>query len=610
MEEFKPSFLLAFSSSSSSSDEIIPTSTTLQPDFNYFFSGSLELSGSAESIVIISKSLNSSWSINGVFESGFISEWGVGEGEYYWYRIEGSCGESRCDTTGVVYETCERMTLVTIVGARNTLELCENLANPVINPRIDFKISSIKKYSRPIERIQSDECNVLIEQEFCNIPECLDYCIDQDVKQNVSFSMQVIESLFFFEMKGGVSLSGRVQTDRNRSYNPEFPIIGFTGFSQSIVSVTPSVTFGKILISGQSLNSSTYFLFEDSSSIGTLSGFASTSSPNRSYTNAIYLNLSGSSFLIYSPNPSGSVELQGQVEASPLIPFYPSGKIEISGRVVDYISPFFTHNSSGFATISGASTYNFKDYGLFKENAKILMSVFDFGSEISASINSNSRLTISNQSIFPLCGCGPMSLVLSLRHNMLNSSYLSSFLTRSGLTMGDSVSLRYRSSDSSWRATQNFVGKGNDGVSPEEMSFFYSISCLEDFWVFSFSAISANRFTSRELYTKLAADIPADLICSDGNISTLMELEIKSGDFSPSLGRRISAVTPERPSTRNPDPRGSIFYVDGIFNNKKVYYDDIGLFKNNYWINNRLEMSINIPSGAKMPELEMFRIFP
>lgn len=601
-----PPFLFALSSS----DFITPASITFQPNFSHSFSGSLELGGSAESVALISKGLDSSWSIDGVFESGFVSEWRIGEGEYYWYRIEGSCGESRCDTTGVVYETCNRMTFMTVVGARNVSELCENLANPVINPRIDFKISSIRKYSRPFERIQSDECNTLEEQEFCNIPECLDYCIDQDVKQNMSFSMQAIESSFFAEMRGGVSLSGRIQTDRNRSYDPEFPIIGLGGSSQSGVSITPSATFGKISISGSSINSSTYFSFESSSPVGEVSGFAMTSSPSRNYVNIEgFLMLSGNSLLTYSPNTSGGLELDGSASASPTIPFSPSGKVELSGRIVDYVSPFFTHVSNGLVSLSGSSTYNFADYGLFRDSAGMYMSAFGFGSESSV-VESNSRLTISNQAIFSPCGCGPTSLVLSLRHNMLNSTYLSSFLARSGLTMGDVVSLRYRSSDSSWQASQSFVGKGSDGVSQEDMSMFYSMSCSEGFWVFSFSAVNSNRFTSRELYTRLVADIPADLICSDGSISTLMELEISDGDFNPTRGRRVSAVVPERPSVRNPDARGANFYVDGFFNDKRIYYDDIGLFKNSYWNVNRLEMSLNVPSGARMPELEMFRIFP
>lgn len=604
--EDRPPFLFALSPSSF----ITPASITFQPNFSHSFSGSLSLGGSSESVALISKSLSSSWSIEGVFESGFVSEWSIGDGEYYWYRVEGSCGESRCDTTGVVYETCNRMTFMTVVGARNVSELCGNLANPVINPRIDFKISSISKYSRPFDRIQSDECNTLKEQEFCNIPECLDYCIDQDVKQNVSFSMQAIESSFFAEMGGGVSLSGRIQTDRNRSYDPEFPVIGLGGSSQSGIFITPSPTFGKISLSGESLNSSTYFSFESSSSLIEVSGFAMTSSPNRNYVDIEgFLILSGGSLLTYSPNVSGGLEIEGVASASPIIPFFPSGKMEFSGRLVDYTSPFFTHVSTGAIVTAGSSTYNFADYGLFRDSAEIFMSAFGFGSESSV-VETDSGLTISNQSIFSPCGCGPTSLVLSLRHNMLNSTYLSSFLARSGLTMDEFVSLRYRSSDSSWQASQNFVGKGGDGVSQEEISMFYSMSCSEGFWVFSFSAVNSNRFTSRELYTRLVADIPADLICSDGNISTLMELEISDGDLNAARGKRISAVIPERTSIRNPDTRGANFYVDGLFNDKRVYYDDIGLFKNSYWNVNRLAMSLNVPSGARMPELEMFRIFP
>lgn len=584
---------------------ITPASITFQPDFT--FSGSIQIGGSSDSGAYISSDLLSSWSIEGVLEAGFVSDWGVGDGEYYWYRIEGSCGESRCDTTGVVYDNCRRMTFMTIVGARNISELCENLGDPLINPRIDFRVSNIRKYSRPFERSSSDECNQLLEQEFCNIPECLDYCIDQDVRQKISFSMIAIESSFYCEMAGGIFLSGSVQTDRNRSYDPEFPVIGMGGSSDCVLTLTPRVVFGKASLSGSSLNSSTYFYFDRPSQPVYLSGFAITSSPNRNYLgSAEPVTISGTSRFRYSPSASGFIGSDGSSSAVLRLSTYPSGGIESSGRLYEYVSPFFFYSTSGIIPMSGGASYNFMDYGSFKQDAGIYMSIFGIGSE-SNPVNLDSGLTISNYTVSPSCGCGPLSLALPLKHNMLNSNYLSSFLKRSGLTMDDSAVLRYRSRDDLWFSTQTLAGKSRDGASGESISFSYSLSCSDGFWHFYFFMVSSNNPIGRSLRTKFAAQIPADLVCSDGSISTSMELDIGSGDSASTAGLSFPAVEPSR-QTSIPAFRGVDFYVDGRFVENSIYYDEIGIFKDSYWNTNRLSINLNIPSGARMPELEIFRI--
>lgn len=594
-----------------SGDPISPATITFitVPDFDYTGSGSVSLGGSAHHRVSVSKQIESSWSILGTFNSGFSSEWRIGEGEYYWYRVEGSCGESRCDTTGVSYDTCRRMTFTTVVGARNLAELCEKLSDPIANPKVNFRISSIKKYSRPVERSSSDDCNSLDEQEFCNVAECLDYCIDQDVVQNFSFSMRAIESSFFAEMRGGLNLSGRILTDRNRTYEPEFPVIGFSGSAQSKVSIPALVGLGSVAILGESEIISDHYSFEGLDGPIAFGGFARVISPSRKYSDMEgLLLLGGSALFSYSPNPYGGLELGGSAINRTTIRFVPSGKVEMGGRLLDYTSPTFFNSGSGGLVASGGALLNFVDFGLARQSFGFSMSAFDFGSE-SFVPDYSSGLTISDQTISPSCGCGPLSLSLTVRHNMSNSSYLSSFLKRSGLSMADSHVLRYRSSDSSWRFSQNFSGKGRDGSSSEDISIFYSMSCSEGFWKFSFSAVNVNRSIGKELHTKFILDIPADLVCSDGSISTNLELEIQNGGFQEGTNINFAAVTPPNFIGRTTRPRIVDVYVDGVFNDERIYYDDIGLFKNSYWNSSRLEFNINMPVGAKMPELEIYRIF-
>lgn len=592
----------------SSGEPITPATITFieVPDYDYSGSGDISISGSSDYFIGISKQLESSWSILGEFDSGFDSYWNIGDGEYYWYRVEGSCGELRCDTAGVAQYDCNNMTFMTIVGARNISELCQNLANPIINPKVDFKLSSIKKYSRPIARSDSDFCNTLEDQEFCQVAECLDYCIDQDIVEEISFSMRAIESTLIYEMSGGVRLFGQVQTNKNKYYEPEFPTIAFYGSSESKIIIFGATESSFLTLSGESEVKSSSYDFTGSGFL-TMGGFARTVSPSRKYQEMTGdLILYGESKVLYSPRSIGGIEISGDVEFFKFMNFNSSGKVELSGRLIDYTSPTFRTSGSGSIIFEGSSLYNFSHHGTENFNFGFRMGSFDFNSEISDPLY-DSRLTISDQSINPICGCGPIALSLDLNHNLSNSSQISNFMKRSGLQIDSKFPLRYVSSDSSWRFNKSFLGRGRDGVSLEEFNILLSLSCSENSWKFSLSANLMNKSTQDELYTKFIVDIPSDIICSDNNISTTIELYTNSTNLLPISGEATNVVTPSRSS--NSEFISNDVFIDGIFNQARVYYDGIGIFKNSYWSSNPLIITINKLPSDKMQDMEIYRIF-
>jgi hypothetical protein len=284
-----------------------------------------------------------------------------------------------------------------------------------------------------------------------------------------------------------------------------------------------------------------------------------------------------------------------------------SGGPNIAGRLIDYVSPTFFVSASGFVSIQGSAQTNFTHIGFYSSEFSINTKVYDFTSEIS-DLSYESNLTISDYTISPSCGCGPISPLLSLKHNLMNSAFISSFFRRSGLDFSDSVKLRHRSKDSSWRSAQHFSGRGKNG-SPEDLSILYGISCSLGFWEFFFSATVSNTAKGDELKTKFILDIPADIICSDGNIDAVIEADLSASEFRVLNGEAIFVVSPERPLAPNPKLGSADFFVEGIYNQKRIYYDEIGIFKNRYWNDNFFRITINIPSSQEMKNLEMYRIF-
>lgn len=597
---------------SMSAGSITPASITIVTNitsYQHSGQGSLSLSGQAENSVVILKDLRSEWSVEGVFSSGFLSEWQTGGGDdYYWYRVQGSCGEVRCDTAGVLNPDCENMTFLTVVAARNITELCQTLSNPSINPRVDFRLESIKKYTRPVSRSASDECNELEEQEFCQIAECLDFCLDQDVRQSVSFSMRAIESIFELDMSGSIRISGQVQTDRNKLYLADLGTATISGFSSFNFSISHESS-GSFLVSGSAEESSSNYNFFSETGGFSVSGFARTSSPSRIYSDMEgSLSFGGFALLLYAPEFGGSVSISGSSDIFVSMEFPFSGKLELGGRLVDYVAPTFRGNWTGGMETGGSASYNFRDFGIYPIPFLLLMDGFDFSSEL-GDLDYATDLTIDDSVITTSCGCSPVSMRLALEHNMIRSSFVSNFLKRSGLSMGELVDMRYRSSDSSWRSNMHFLGRGRDGVSFEDLTFYYSLGCSENFWIFSFSAESSNRTTGDVLRTKFIIDIPSDIICSDGSISTRLEARFDFDGYGPSLSGESFLVT--GPGSREifGSSSGMDVFVDGNFIDERIYYDQIGIFKDSYWRTNSLEMRLNLPRVLTVPRADLSRIF-
>lgn len=160
---------------------VIPASITTVPNLYHNASGSVELSSPAvDPSTSVFFSLQTSWNVRGDLEVDLDTSWNIGEGAYYWYRVESECGEVTCDEFGVERRECNRMTIITTVSARSIAELCDTLGNPRTNAPLVARISSIRRYGRPTfrDQIQPGQCNTLEEVEFCHIPECLDYCVD------------------------------------------------------------------------------------------------------------------------------------------------------------------------------------------------------------------------------------------------------------------------------------------------------------------------------------------------------------------------------------------------------------------------------------------------
>ena len=434
-------------------------------------------------------------------------------------------------------------------------------------------------------------------------------------------SMSVIDFLESREMSGGFSLGGSSETNRNRRYNPIFPVVPISGSASCVFALRPEGA-GSIVLSGSSSKTVSNIVlgckgsaFVSGSSRSTSSSYYFSANGGLSFSgsglarqiyelslthNPVLQTESGVSILtengeelICSGN-LGIFSIGGSSESILSGRFFTSGPIRIEGMSGDYISPSrFYRPSSGFALV-GQAERNFEGLGTIVVESSLDMTSTDFASDFN-DLSSGSSLTISDATVIPPCGCGPLGLSLVVRHNLSGSSVLNNFLNKNNKSLSSFVLMKYRASDASWRSNSYFSG------SNESLSILFSLACMDDAWRLDFSAIKSSYGAKK--HTKFIVDMPSETVCSDGNISTRITL----GTGSPVVAG-IPVVSPAHISYGSIARNSAI--VDGFVFDYLVYYDEIGIFKDSYWSKMPFEIIIQPLNQPAMPSVDLERIFP
>lgn len=163
--------------------------------------------------------------------------WSTGLLIIYWYRVVAKPIED-CDC-------CKKV--ITNVHARTVAELCEKLSER----NWTWPIDTIEKFRRPaalgnaingwenqqeaiddydLESSALENCHDLESIEFCEIPQCANYCIDFDLRVSFSFDMSKYSVNAFHDYESGdgesedraIRISGDADTTHFRII-PDFP---------------------------------------------------------------------------------------------------------------------------------------------------------------------------------------------------------------------------------------------------------------------------------------------------------------------------------------------------------------------------------------------------
>lgn len=528
------------------------------------FSGDLQINGSA---IVQSDSVFeffSSWKVLYEEEIGFESFWNIGDGERYWYRVEGVCSKLDCEKIGakIIGEECKAQYLfLTVVTARSLKELCKILNSPVTSTPVKVQIKSIKKYSRPLEKDleNPDECNFLVEQQFCQIPECFQYCIDEQI--DFVFPFRSIQSRIYNLQSSSnpIYLSGSSVVKRLWPNAYEYEAEGTTsliGFFEYFLKFVFESN-GVINIDGDSENLSSRYTYISQGSIA-LGGYALTNSPKYFYSpqGQIKIEKEGYSRIKTILQTFGSVVLGGN---SKIIASYNAHGVFNLNGLAQVVSPYYTYNFDGNFSVFSEAYVNRKSYGNFLTRIPFNTIIFPFKVEFDSKIESK-ELTIDDQRVSVECGCNDLPLFLTLKHQLPKANILQQFLLRNSYVLDDDSIIKYRIKDKTWSSSKIFEGFGLNSNTTEKWLILFELTCFEDFgdhyWKF-LMYLRRSISNNEDFETKFLLSVPNSLSCIDNSLNLNIKYNINFNEF----------------------------YVNNNILTSKVHYDEIGLFKNKFWTN-------------------------
>ncbi len=182
------------------------------------------------------------------------------------------------------------------------------------------------------------------------------------------------------------------------------------------------------------------------------------------------------------------------------------------------------------------------------------------------------------------CGCLTLPLIMEMGQNIAQGNKLSQFLIRNSFSLPNRFDLRYNFINDSWQANFNFTGLSADSNTFDNWNLVFELKCSgelggielgENIWAMAIT-INQTRLGTPNLIdfdTHILITFPTDGFCvNDNNLSITILINTKANIFTAAtiIGNSSAVVT------------------------NFILYDNIGLFKTPFWINNpNLFLSIN-----------------
>ena len=156
------------------------------------------------------------WNLRSFFEIEKKIIWDTGDILTRIFQVQGSCRFPSCTELPISTDDVQcagalgKNQFIQTIFATSLKGVCDFL----VKTGWKWPIHSIKKFSQPLSALviingsSPPICNELKEVEFCNIPECFDFCLQTDGVVNAKMEFSVIENIYRVNGNGRINLFG------------------------------------------------------------------------------------------------------------------------------------------------------------------------------------------------------------------------------------------------------------------------------------------------------------------------------------------------------------------------------------------------------------------
>jgi hypothetical protein len=385
---------------------------------------------------------------------------------------------------------------------------------------------------------------------------------------------------------GGMRATYKVKTIGKGSVGPEFSSINMGG--QYAKNLHYNDVSGGVEIGGDATSKSSYWAAEGEGEVVT-GGSARIRSSNFHWQTEGDITLESLNTMraSYSYNTVGGVAIGGDYTNLKRLGAVSSGGVTTSGNAFVRSSAFFWSGTFGVST-SGEAEYRFSDFGTietfigFNTTAENMLVLFGTDSDNVAAIAAPTQ-TLTK------CQCSGMPLTIPFNHNMFLNNKLAQFLKRNNIQVPTTGGLLYNRTNDSWQSNQHYRGFSPNNITKELWNIIYELQCTnliggqvigENVWKLSTLIVLKDLVTLEEYDTRIVVGFLPDKVCkADEPFRANITVDTIQG----------FAVI---------DPNATVYQT--------LVYDDIGLFKNSYWIDNpnvifKISQSGIIPNAPRYP---------
>lgn len=562
--------------------------------------GNLSLEGTSGVAATYFYGIEARWRVNQLFGAELTASWNVGLQPLSWYRVEGHCIRPTCENSGndASVAGCRQGTFYSqTIAAHGIDDLCSKLKDDFLVQPVIWPLKSITRLSLPTYGNSNESCNQLIPEDFCQVPECREFCVNDSVSFDLAFGVFIQDQFAEYIGSGTAVLQGTatatttgsrrsftylssgslsLSEDAEAEYSPEFEIVP---------SGTISVIDAAHVLSSAMTGSASGELF--------IVGSADVISPAQSYIGTGDIELLGSSPIGRSAIAVGGPVLSGASDLVLGFGFQGAGLAELQGDA-GIISSAHSYEGTGDVLASGSADVESTDMGILMVEIIAGFTVVNQFVDLEETIEEEVPLSINSDVVSPMCNCPILPLTISFEHNLAIGNQLSKFLERNKLFLPSRLELAYHGTSNSWYKNYHLKGHGNLGDSQEAWNVIFDWSCPSNedldqeelgFWKLHVILKKENQTLNSRLFTRMLFVVPPPAFCSPASNSI---------QFSYNTKTKVTTST-----------RGLI--------ELKYIEDELGLFNSDYWSRKPIltfYISSESPSTSSVNRYNIGEFFP